>query len=84
MDKYRDLVDDAISYAKEKGGDDDLSTVLDRLAINFGKRILEAIPGRVSTEIDARLSYDTEGTIAKCKKLAEMYSGFCFSLCLID
>jgi len=46
---------------------------LDKLAVTFGNEILKIIPGRVSTELDARLSYDTEATIAKCKELFAMY-----------
>jgi len=46
---------------------------LDKISVVFGNEILKIIPGRVSTEIDARLSYDTEGTIAKCKTLFSMY-----------
>jgi len=50
-----------------------LSLAFDRLAVSFGKRILEIIPGRVSTEVDARLSYDTEATIAKARELIGQY-----------
>eukprot|EP01129_Flabellula_baltica_P000027 TRINITY_DN10028_c0_g1_i1.p1 TRINITY_DN10028_c0_g1~~TRINITY_DN10028_c0_g1_i1.p1 ORF type:complete len:321 (-),score=97.06 TRINITY_DN10028_c0_g1_i1:12-974(-) len=75
MEKYSGLVNDAIEYAKAKGStqEETIEVTLDRLAVNFGKAILDIIPGRVSTEIDARLSYDTEGTIEKCHTLAEMY-----------
>jgi len=46
---------------------------LDRLAVGFGIEILKIVPGRVSTEVDARLSFDKEGTIAKCHQLAKYY-----------
>ena len=46
---------------------------MDRLIVNFGSEYLKIIPGRISTEVDARLSFDTEGTIAKALKLIKMY-----------
>ena len=46
---------------------------MDRLAIEFGLRILEVVPGRVSTEVDARLSYDTEKTVEKARYLIAQY-----------
>jgi transaldolase len=46
---------------------------MDKLAVNFGLKILEIVPGRVSTEVDARLSFDTEGTIAKARELIALY-----------
>lgn len=52
-----------------------MAIALDVVAVTFGSEILKIIPGRVSTEIDARLSYDTAGTIAKCKTLYAMYEG---------
>ena len=46
---------------------------MDRLAVNFGREILKIVPGRVSTEVDARLSFDTAGSIAKARELIELY-----------
>ena len=46
---------------------------MDKLAVAFGREILKIVPGRVSTEVDARLSFDTEGTIAKAPQLIELY-----------
>ena len=46
---------------------------MDRVAVNFGLRILDIVPGRVSTEVDARLSFDTEGTIRKARELIALY-----------
>ena len=46
---------------------------MDRLSVNFGLEILKIVPGYVSTEVDARLSYDTEATIAKGRKIVELY-----------
>jgi len=50
-----------------------VNITLDKLAVNFGSEILKIIPGRVSTEIDARLSYNTKKTVEKCRVLAGMY-----------
>ncbi len=74
-EKYRHLVHDAISYAekKVKNHQDRIKECLDRLAVNFGIETLKIIPGRVSTEVDARLSFDTEGSVAKARKLISMY-----------
>lgn len=73
--KYVHLIDEAISYAKKTtvGQSQQLSLCLDRLAVNFGLEILKIVPGRVSTEVDARLSFDSEGTIAKARQLIAMY-----------
>lgn len=46
---------------------------MDRLLVNFGKEILKIVPGRVSTEVDARLSFDTDATINKALRLIKMY-----------
>lgn len=68
MEEYSSLVDDAIGYGKG-----DLSTIMDKLAVNFGTEITKIVPGYVSTEVDARLSFDKEATIAKARKIIEMY-----------
>ena len=73
--KYSSLVDDAIQYAKSKSNDKaaQLKIAMDKLSVNFGLKILEIVPGRVSTEVDARLSFDTEATIAKAHELIALY-----------
>jgi len=73
---YARLIDVAIKYAKEKGGDLDaqVNAATDRLLVEFGKEILRIIPGRVSTEVDARLSFDKEATKAKAKELIALYA----------
>lgn len=73
--KYRHLAARAVEEARRVcgPGDDLLSLALDRIAVNFGIEILNIIPGRVSTEVDARLSFDTEGTIAKARELIRLY-----------
>lgn len=75
MDQYKHLVASSIAYAKEKATneDDQVKLALEKLAVTFGAEILKIIPGRVSTELDARLSYDKEATLAKCKELYAMY-----------
>lgn len=78
MPQYQEIVDETLKQAKKDSGagasdGQILSLAFDRLAVAFGKKILEIIPGRVSTEVDARLSYDTEGTIAKARYLISEY-----------
>ncbi|WP_028025953.1 transaldolase [Enterovibrio calviensis] len=74
--EYAPLIEEAIAYAKSKSQDADqqLADAGDRLAVNIGKEILNVIPGRISTEVDARLSYDFEGSVAKARKLISMYN----------
>src|SRR5688572_20221772 len=73
--QYRPLVDAALSDAERVDGADAKRTeaFMDRLAVNFGKEILKIVPGRVSTEVDARLSFDKEATIAKARELMALY-----------
>jgi transaldolase len=61
------------STAGGGAGQDTVQDICDRLLIAFGIEILKIIPGRVSTEVDARLSFDTEGTVAKARRLIELY-----------
>lgn len=74
-DKYRHLAAMAAADAKSLSGDPDLqlSLCLDRVAVYFGLEILKIVPGRVSTEVDARLSFDTERTIEKARELIRLY-----------
>merc|ERR1712093_43982 len=73
--KYGRLIDVAVKYAKEKGGDEDaqVDACPDRLLVEFGKEILAIVPGRVSTEVDARFSFDKAATLAKARHLIELY-----------
>ncbi|KAG2198868.1 hypothetical protein INT46_008425 [Mucor plumbeus] len=73
--EYAKLVDNAIEFAKKQSGDikEQANWAFDKLLINFGKEILKIVPGRVSTEVDARLSFDKEGSIAKAKRLIALY-----------
>lgn len=74
-DGYRQLIDDAVEWARGRSNDRRTQIVdaCDRLAVDAGRKILGLIPGRVSTEVDSRLSFDTEGTIAKARRLVGMY-----------
>ncbi|PWN29540.1 transaldolase [Jaminaea rosea] len=72
---YAKLVDVAVEYAKKQGGDKEqqVSVASDQLLVQFGKEILNIVPGRVSTEVDARLSFDSEATKAKARSIIAMY-----------
>ena len=69
--RYRPLLDTALAQAKAAG--EDLSGAVDRLFVAFGCEILKHVPGRVSTEVDPRLSFDTEASIARARRLIALY-----------
>jgi transaldolase len=73
--EYLHLVDAAVKYGRKKGDsfESRLSESLDKLAVNFGIEILKIVPRRVSTEVDARLSFDIEGSIGKARKIIGLY-----------
>jgi len=78
MPQYQGIVDDTLKSAREELGtgasaEEVASLAFEKLAVSFGLKILEIIPGRVSTEVDARLSYDTEGTIQKGRDIIAQY-----------
>ena len=75
MPQYDGLIEDAISAASARQTKDGglVDAIIDRLSVNFGRRILEIVPGRVSTEVDARLSFDMTATIDKAYQLIELY-----------
>ena len=77
MPEYADVVDGALRWAEREGkaGGDSavVGLALDRLAVDFGLRILDIVPGRVSTEVDARLSFDTAKMIDKARYLIGLY-----------
>jgi len=77
QDQYRELVADAVAEGLAAGGSnqDRLDLALDQMAVNIGTEILAIIPGRVSTEVDARLSFDTDATVARAQKLIDLYQG---------
>ena len=67
--EYAPLLKDTVA----RFGDRAMDEVVDRLLVRFGSEILSIVPGRVSTEVDARLSFDTEATIARAERLIELY-----------
>ena len=73
--QYRPLIDQAVAEHKGSSltGKDLVESIIDRILILFGKEILKIVPGRVSTEVDARLSFDTGATVAKARQLIAMY-----------
>jgi len=73
--EYAELLDDAIQFALNSPGDRPArrEAGMDKLMVNFGCEILKIVPGRVSTEVDARLSFDTEGTVNKAHRLIDLY-----------
>jgi transaldolase len=73
--EYRRFVEEAMDYAEQHGGSqkEQSEAFMDQLFVSFGREILKVIPGRVSTEVDASLSFDTEGTIAKARHLIALY-----------
>ena len=71
--KFSELVNEAIKSAKGETTEEKVVDATDRLAVAFGTEITKLVPGYVSTEVDARLSYDVEGTIAKAKKIIDLY-----------
>jgi transaldolase len=77
MEEYRDIVDGTLRWAEKKAGGAEskriVALAVDRLAVEFGLRILGIVPGRVSTEVDARLSFDTDATVAKGRYLIQLY-----------
>lgn len=74
--EYRRLIDQAVEWARGQSHDrkEQVAYASDRLAVNIGLEILKLVPGRVSTEVDARLSYDTEASIAKARSLISLYN----------
>ncbi|KAJ3407773.1 Transaldolase [Chytridiales sp. JEL 0842] len=73
--QYAKLIDDAVQFGKSKSSKpaEQLEWALDKLLVNFGSEILKIVPGRVSTEVDARLSFDTQATVAKAQRIIALY-----------
>ncbi|KAE9365275.1 putative transaldolase [Stipitochalara longipes BDJ] len=73
--EYAKLIDTAVEYGKAHGKDLDekVDATLDRLLVEFGKEILNIVPGKVSTEVDARFSFDTKGSVNKALHIIELY-----------
>jgi len=68
MPGYSKLIDDAIKY-----GDGNIELIMDKIIVNFGAEITKIVPGYVSTEVDARLSFDTDATVKKARQIIALY-----------
>ncbi|XP_041132796.1 transaldolase-like isoform X2 [Polyodon spathula] len=75
MPAYQHLLEEAIEHARKLGGteEEQVTNAMDKLFVIFGLEILKKIPGRVSTEVDARLSFDTDGMIQRALRLIKLY-----------
>jgi transaldolase len=80
MPEYAPIVDETLAWAQKERGreksarpEEVVAAAIDRLSVEFGRRILDIVPGRVSTEVDARLSHDTDASIAKARSLIAQY-----------
>lgn len=74
--EYAPLIADAIGWAKSQSAlhEQQVHDAMDKLAVDVGVEVLKSIPGRISTEVDARLSFDTQATLAKARKLIRLYN----------
>jgi transaldolase len=72
---YQSLIREARAWAHNSGGSnvEQLANCSDRLAVDIGREILDIVPGRVSTEVDARLSFDQVATVARARRLIDLY-----------
>ena len=72
--EYAKLIDNAVAYGKKQSKDIDeqIDHTLDNLLVEFGKEILNIVPGKVSTEVDARFSFDKEGSINKALRIIDV------------
>ncbi|MFT6393914.1 MAG: transaldolase [Methylophilaceae bacterium] len=75
LPQYAPLIETAIAYAKEQGGSKEaqIDNAADKLAVLIGTEITKEVPGRISTEVDARLSFDLHAMVAKGRKLIKLY-----------
>lgn len=75
QEEYSAILDKAVADIKASGVEGDLNAlIIDRVLVLFGVEILKLVPGRVSTEVDARLSFDTENTVTRARKIIEDYA----------
>lgn len=75
LPQYAPLIEDAIAYAKKQGGSKEkqVENAADKLAVSIGLEIQKHIPGRISTEVDARLSFNVDAMVAKARKIISLY-----------
>ena len=73
--EYEPLIMDAVAYGKQNGSSQEevIHHAMEKVFVNFGLEILKVVPGRVSTEVDARLSFDIEGSLTKARKFISLY-----------
>jgi len=71
--EYAPLINEAIAYGKSKGGSNPLDFIITKLNVNFGAEILRFIPGRVSTEVHPKLSFDVEGSVVQAHRYIDLY-----------
>lgn len=76
LPEYAPLIADSIAWAKSQSNDRDQQAhdAMDKLAVDVGLEVLKIVPGRISTEVDSRLSFDTQATLAKARKLIRLYN----------
>ena len=75
LDRYQGLLQESLAFGKQfSGRQEQLDACADHLAVSIGSQILDIIPGRMSTEVDARLSFDTKATVERAKRLMGMYN----------
>ncbi len=74
--EYQPLIEEAIAWAAAQSGSNEEQTALccDRLAVKIGYEILQIVPGRISTEVDARLSFDTQATLTRARRIMDLYT----------
>src|SRR5262245_59958638 len=75
MPQYQRLIEEAVEAVQSFRGSEEqqMAALIDRLFVDFGQEILKIVPGRVSTEVDARLSFDGEATMARARGLIKLY-----------
>ena len=76
LPEYAPLIEDALAWAKAQSNDREQQAhdAMDKLAVDVGLEVLKIVPGRISTEVDARLSFDTQATLNKARKLIRLYN----------
>lgn len=76
LPRYESIINNSLNWASQQGGSDreQLNNCMDKLSVSAGIEILKVVPGRVSTEVDARLSFDTRLTIERARKLIRLYN----------
>lgn len=76
LPEYAPLIDDAVTWARAQGGgrEQQVHGAADKLAVDVGLEVLKIVPGRISTEVDARLSFDTQATLTRARRLIHLYN----------